>query len=454
MRPALHPDQGGTPDVASEPRPRRRGLGGALAVAGRSVLAGVLAGVAGRAGAPTDGGAASRARRPRPDADLAHPPLRPYAPSRPSDPLGARTSWSSRSSGAESGSSTWAGPTPASRPSRSPRQPGRELPGAVGGPPDDDLHPHREPRPYAAGRRGRRERRPALFDEVPAVCAGRITRPAWHPTDPTLLAVPCIDGAGAYGLHLMRTDGTLVRTLELGGKKIGDATWNGDGTRLAFWSGEPDSGLDGGAIFVADGSGANPLQVTDGRPGQDADPAWNPAGDVLVFRRQISDTVSDLYTVPGEGRTARSPCSSTKTAKSDPSWSPSGDQIAFNSDSAFRDHGRVTRVWLMNIDGSSPLPLWRNPPRWAGSRAPRPGRAAEVVGALGSAGDVLAGEPGPGGQPEDAGVDGGGQQAPLTGRPGRSGRAAGRRTRSTSGSAATGAARPAGGSSRGRTSSR
>ena len=75
-----------------------------------------------------------------------------------------------------------------------------------------------------------------LFATVPSVCAGLMYRPAWDPTDPTLLAVPCTDRRGRYGLYLFRTDGTLVQKLTTDGDRADDPTFGPDG-RLVFWAG-------------------------------------------------------------------------------------------------------------------------------------------------------------------------------------------------------------------------
>lgn len=201
----------------------------------------------------------------------------------------------------------------------------------------------------------------ALFESVPDVCAGRITRPAWNPTDTTVLAVPCISADREYGLYLTYVDGALIRPVDLGGLKVGDPTWSPDGSKLAFWA-APVNPRDGGAIYVANGDGSEAKKVSDGVAGQDADPAWSPDSSTLVFRRKVSDTVMNLYTVPGDGSAKPTVLVAGKGMKSDPSWSPNGERIAFNNTAAYRGKPALTRVWLVDRDGGSPAPLWITAP--------------------------------------------------------------------------------------------
>ena len=168
--------------------------------------------------------------------------------------------------------------------------------------------------------------------------------------------------APMHGLYLMHTDGSLIRSIDLGGKKVGDPTWTSDGSKLAFWAGGAKSKLDGGAIYVADGNGKHVKQVSDGKPGQDADPVWDPAGDTLVFRRRVSDQTMDLYSVPGDGSSAENVFLKDNGVMSDPSWSPTGKQIAFNARVAYQGEPALTRLSIMNSDGSLPRPLWTTAP--------------------------------------------------------------------------------------------
>ena len=85
----------------------------------------------------------------------------------------------------------------------------------------------------AADGKGDRE----LFDPVPSVCAGRMNRPAWNPADPTILAIPCTDKNGVWGLYLIKTDGTVIREVRTGQQRVDDPTFSPDGSELAFWAG-------------------------------------------------------------------------------------------------------------------------------------------------------------------------------------------------------------------------
>ena len=216
-----------------------------------------------------------------------------------------------------------------------------------------------------------------LFRTVPNFCAGTMFRPAWRPNDPTVLAVPCQDGRGRYGIYLVRTDGSLVRKVRIEQERADDPTFSPDGKELAFWAGSA-KGFVGGTVWKTDADGTGkPVQLTESViDGQDTDPIWSPEGDAIAFRRRMKDDTTygntEVYVVRPDGSGAKA-LTSAAADEQDPSWSPTGERIAYRS--AVRTSGwkgkTVARIWIMKADGSGKRVLWpdaegeQGPPAWS-----------------------------------------------------------------------------------------
>ena len=204
-----------------------------------------------------------------------------------------------------------------------------------------------------------------LFDPVPSECAHIMSRPAWHPTDPNILALPCSDDDGRSHLYLIRLNGTIVREIKLDEDRVGDPTFSPDGKRLVFWGDSGDlskkgSDDDGGTLYLVAADGKGPVeQLT--KPniqGQDSDAAWSPTSDVIAFRRRADEGPTQIYSMTMKGTRKVESLTSGPGDKSDPSWSPSGAEIAFKSSQATDDVTERDRVWVMDADGGDPHVLW------------------------------------------------------------------------------------------------
>ncbi|HEY5786638.1 MAG TPA: Hsp70 family protein [Microlunatus sp.] len=203
-----------------------------------------------------------------------------------------------------------------------------------------------------------------LFRTVPDFCAGNMFRPAWRPDDPTVLAVPCLDDQGRYGLYLVRTNGTLIHQVRVDQQRVDDPTFSPIGDQLAFWAG-PLSGFDGGTIYTTDGDGAGaPEAVTKAAvAGQDTDPAWSPVGDEIVFRRRVSDGTTggnaEIFSMRSNGSEPK-PLTSDSADEQDPSWSRFGNRIVYKSAAPTKEWpGKaIARAWIMNADGTGKRVLW------------------------------------------------------------------------------------------------
>jgi Tol biopolymer transport system component len=99
---------------------------------------------------------------------------------------------------------------------------------------DTDVSDNRRTLRVAGAADGKGDRE--LFSPVPPVCNAKMYRSAQSPRDSNLLAVPCTNTNGHWGLYLIRIDGTLIGEIQHPGKAVDDPTFSPDGKQLAFWS--------------------------------------------------------------------------------------------------------------------------------------------------------------------------------------------------------------------------
>jgi hypothetical protein len=228
----------------------------------------------------------------------------------------------------------------------------------------------------AADGKGDRE----LLSPVPKVCNAKMYRPALSPTDPGLLAVPCTNTKGHWGLYLIRTDGMVVREIEQPGRAVDDPTFSPDGKELAFWSGS-QTDVDGGNLYVTRvDKPSPPRRLTRSQlAGQDGDPTFSPSGDSIAFRRRTADGTTggnaDIYVIRADGKGGARRLTNDPATEQDPSYSPSGKRIAFQSNkwTPFWPNATVARAWIMNNDGANQRLLWTEKavdrqatPAWSG----------------------------------------------------------------------------------------
>ena len=109
-------------------------------------------------------------------------------------------------------------------------------------------------------------------------------------------------------------------------------------------------------LFVLPASGGTPRQLTDGA-WNDGAPEWTADGTALIFSANRRDNAdyepndSEIYEVPFAGGTVKQ-LTSRKGPDNDPAVSPDGKLIAYTGyDDKYQGY-QVTRLYLMNRDGS------------------------------------------------------------------------------------------------------
>ncbi len=146
----------------------------------------------------------------------------------------------------------------------------------------------------------------------------------------------------------------------------GCGSWSPDGTRLAF---SPVRAA-GSTIWVADGDGRNPRQLTtEGfeAPAEGFLSFWSPDGREILYL-SIRTGRSDLWVVPVD---SGAPRQLTRDLRNDWGgvWSPDGRHVAFLS-----DRGGQTDIWIVPAAGGRERRITDDPaieslPRWLGDSA-------------------------------------------------------------------------------------
>ena len=148
--------------------------------------------------------------------------------------------------------------------------------------------------------------------------------------DGTLGVVCKIDEKGtSFTLGTARTDGTFVRTLDVG--LIGSPTFSPDGRRILYPKATSGSWSRGGPLWVTEVDGSSePTEVVGGR---NVSPAWAPSGETIAFSRYVSvkgeDDPAHVVTMPADGTGRLEELTSRSTIDTDPSWSPDGRSLVF-----------------------------------------------------------------------------------------------------------------------------
>lgn len=188
-----------------------------------------------------------------------------------------------------------------------------------------------------------------LFTDQPPECLW-MYRPAWNPVRIDELALTCRNTNDEYVLRVIRTDGTVLRDLDVGLNTVADVSWSPDGKLLLYYATSPTT-VEGGSIYVIPAEGGSPpVDLTHAGPGSDADPQWSPDGTEIVFRRRTSTDVTDVFLMGADGQNVRQ-LTDQPGQDLDPTWSPDGQQILFRSDWVEGDTVEYQHLWIMDRDG-------------------------------------------------------------------------------------------------------
>lgn len=182
-------------------------------------------------------------------------------------------------------------------------------------------------------------------------------------TLPGIIVFQRADQADQWQLWVANADLSNERQISAGPYTSGFATWNADGTRIAFDSNrsDPDLSDDVGVndVFTMNPDGSDVVQVTDS--GSFAgDPGWSPDGQWLTFESDFNDYFgkAGIWISRPDGSHLR-----RITAPADvhdgywdtaPQFSPDGKRLVFTRAFSFDDEGNIvdSALYVVDVDGT------------------------------------------------------------------------------------------------------
>jgi len=176
------------------------------------------------------------------------------------------------------------------------------------------------------------------------------------PTSPPILGIDELivfdnDSDGEFGpataqVWVMNNTSTFAVT---SGNGINtDPTWSPDGNRIAFRTKRADAK---GDIWIMNANGSSAALLS-GSIDYDHDPDWSSTNRVVWVSDRRGD--DNLYWLDvANPNVVNEVAISALDDELEPAWSPDGSKIAYTQD----DHSGFTRIWVINTDGSNPLPL-------------------------------------------------------------------------------------------------
>jgi TolB protein len=128
-----------------------------------------------------------------------------------------------------------------------------------------------------------------------------------------------------------------------------EPTLSPDGQWVVFESHALDTEGDG-AIFKVRADGTELTQLTDGR-GDDRQPNWSPAGDLILFQSHLRVAGNvDIFVMDPAGGSLRN-VTSSPSEETDASFSPDGRRIVYSSDEGGLDSASL---FVLPVDGGTP----------------------------------------------------------------------------------------------------
>lgn len=152
-------------------------------------------------------------------------------------------------------------------------------------------------------------------------------------------------------LYTARPDGThRVQLTDTPNHNEFGATWNAQGTQVAFWRTKAPFGP--GSLWVMNANGSSARKITSGIDARD--PSWNPDGTRLVFTN-VTDNWN-LWMLDASDGGNLTPLTSGKALDFEPTWEPAGTQVMFTRG---RSRGDPGNIWVIDITSGVEIQVTR-----------------------------------------------------------------------------------------------
>lgn len=148
---------------------------------------------------------------------------------------------------------------------------------------------------------------------------------------------------GPFRIFVMNADGTGTRRITRSKKDDVKPSFSPDDTRLVFSRGAP------GDLYVVGLDGGEPERVTRTEIVDEAEPAWSPDGEWIVYaRREPNVQVRELWLVRPDGSDNHR-LTNLQGISGGPQWSPDSKQIVFSSNANDQNY----ELYTIGADGKN-----------------------------------------------------------------------------------------------------